>query len=217
MPPVGIQQAMAHLLNVESSPRHGQSASIAVSEAFLASYCEVHPDAAIDRLNVWEENLPEFDSEAIGAKYKAVSGEAMDAAESALWKQIQALAARFCRADRIVLGVPMWNFAYPYKLKQLIDLVSQRGLLFRFDGTTFGPLLETPRALVIYSQGQSYADGSPTPASLYDHQTGYIDFWLRFIGVRQVDTLVVDKAWGEGKAASVEQASRKARLLAADF
>jgi FMN-dependent NADH-azoreductase len=29
-----------------------------------------------------------------------------------------------------VIGVPMWNFAYPYKLKQLIDLVAQRNLLF---------------------------------------------------------------------------------------
>jgi FMN-dependent NADH-azoreductase len=43
-------------------------------------------------------------------------------------RSIQSLAARFQAADLIVLGVPMWNFAYPYKLKQLIDLVCQRNL-----------------------------------------------------------------------------------------
>jgi FMN-dependent NADH-azoreductase len=44
----------------------------------------------------------------------------MDPAERAVWDKIQELAARFQRADRIVLGVPMWNFAYPYKA-QAID------------------------------------------------------------------------------------------------
>jgi FMN-dependent NADH-azoreductase len=39
----------------------------------------------------------------------------------------------------------MWNFAYPYKLKQLIDLSSQRNMLFTFDGKKYGPLLKTPR------------------------------------------------------------------------
>ena len=40
----------------------------------------------------------------------------------------------------------MWNFAYPYKLKQLIDLSSQRNMLFTFDGENYGPLLKTPWA-----------------------------------------------------------------------
>jgi FMN-dependent NADH-azoreductase len=47
----------------------------------------------------------------------------MDEAEQKVWDRIQELFARFKRADRLVIGVPMWNFAYPYKLKQLIDLL----------------------------------------------------------------------------------------------
>jgi Flavodoxin-like fold len=89
-----------------------------------------------------------------------------------------ALVARFKRADPIVLGVPMWNFAYPYKLKQLIDLVSQRSMLFTYDGERFGPLLETPRAMVIYTRGQEYKEDLPTPPSRFDHQSGYVEFWL---------------------------------------
>ena len=46
-------------------------------------------------------------------------------------KKILALAARFQRADRIVMGVPMWNFSVPYKLKQLIDLSCQRNIYGR--------------------------------------------------------------------------------------
>jgi FMN-dependent NADH-azoreductase len=95
------------VLNIQSSPRGAKSASIAVTNAFLDAYQVLHSDATIDTLNVWEENLPDFDSEAIGAKYKGVSHKPMDAAEAEIWERIQTLAKRFQRADRIVLGVPI--------------------------------------------------------------------------------------------------------------
>jgi FMN-dependent NADH-azoreductase len=57
-------------------------------------------------LDVWTESLPEFDGEAIGAKYKGVSGEAMTSSERATWEKIRELASRFQTADCIVLGVP---------------------------------------------------------------------------------------------------------------
>jgi multimeric flavodoxin WrbA len=119
-----IKELLMILLNIQTSPRGSKSISTAATDAFVDAYRTAHPDVTVDNLNVWEEGLPEFDSEAIGAKYKGVSKEAMSDAESAIWKSIQSLAARFQAADLIVLGVPMWNFAYPYKLKQLIDLVS---------------------------------------------------------------------------------------------
>jgi hypothetical protein len=101
----------------------------------------------VDTLNVWHESLPEFDYEAIGAKYKAVKHETMTEAESNVWERIQLLIRRFQNADRIVLGTPMWNFGLPYKLKQLIDLVAQRNYLFTYDGKQYGPLLHVEKAI----------------------------------------------------------------------
>jgi FMN-dependent NADH-azoreductase len=191
-----------------------------VADAFLEAYRQVSPDVIVDILNVWDEKLPEFDQESIGAKYKGINKEPMDAAEQKVWDRIQELVARFKRADRIVLGVPMWNFAYPYKLKQLIDLVAQRNMLFTYDGNEYGPLLKTPRALVIFARGGSYAEDSPTPASLFDHQKGYFEFWLPLIGVQEVWTLVVERTtWAteeKGKH-SVESGKEAARKLAAQF
>jgi FMN-dependent NADH-azoreductase len=208
------------LLNIESSPRGSRSASIAVTSAFLEAYRQACPEVVVDTLNVWEENLPDFDQEAIGAKYKGINKEPMDPAESAVWNKIQELAARFQQADRIVLGVPMWNFAYPYKLKQLIDLACQRNMLFTYDGNEYGPLLKTPRAFVVYARGGTYAEDSPTPASKFDHQKGYIDFWLKFIGAKEVQTLVVEgTTWPEKekREKSIARALEEARKLAADF
>ncbi len=209
-----------HLLNIQSSPRGPRSASIALGDAFLAELSRRNPALTIDTLNVWDEHLPEFDAEAIGAKYKGVAGEPMDQAEDAVWQTIQTITRRFQQADRIVLGVPMWNFAYPYKLKQLIDLASQRNFLFTYDGTRFGPCLQTPRALVIYTRGQRYKEDSAIPASVFDHQSAYLEFWLRFIGVHEVRTLTVENTWSPDKeeaAAAVEQGKLEAVRLAADF
>jgi Flavodoxin-like fold len=115
-----------NILNIVTSPRKDQSASRALVDAFLREYMTQADDIVVDTLDVWQEWLPEFDAETINAKYKGVSGEPMTPTEVTAWEKIRELASRFQRADRIVMGVPMWNFSFPYKLKQLIDLSCQR-------------------------------------------------------------------------------------------
>jgi len=205
------------LLNIESSPRESMSASIAVTSAFVEAYRQAYPGVMVDTLNVWEEKLPDFDQEAIGAKYKGVYKQPMDEGETVVWDKIQELAVRFQQADRIVLGVPMWNFAFPYKLKQLIDLACQRNFLFTFANGVFGPLLKTPRALVVYTRGQTYSEDSPTPPTRFDHQTAYINFWLHFIGVQQVETVIVENTWSDNAEENIARGQKEARNHAASF
>lgn len=205
------------LLNIVSSPRGARSASISIAESFLEACGQAHPGLEIDTLNVWEEDLPDFDSRAIGAKYKGVSKTPLDDAEATIWARITELARRFQQADRIVLGVPMWNFDYPYKLKQLIDLVSQRGMLFSFDGRAYGPLLSIPRALVIHVRGQGH-DPVAYPASPgFAHQADYLDFWLKFIGVKEVRRLMVEHTWDARAKDAIAQARIRATAIAQDF
>jgi FMN-dependent NADH-azoreductase len=79
------------LLNIQTSPRGSKSISIAATDAFLEADRTAHPDVPIDNVNVWEEGLPEFDSEAIGAKYKGVAKEAMSAADQRFGGAFRAL------------------------------------------------------------------------------------------------------------------------------
>ncbi|RKP53375.1 FMN-dependent NADH-azoreductase [Pararobbsia silviterrae] len=205
------------LLNIVSSPRGADSVSIGMANAFLDAYREHCPSVEIDTLNVWEENLPDFDAQGIGAKYKGVSKQPLNDAELSIWMRIQSLAKRFQRADRIVVGVPMWNFDYPYKLKQLIDLVSQRNMLFTFDGQTYGPALRIPRALVIHVRGQHRDTRTGIASPGFDHQADYIDFWLKFIGVDDVKRLTIEHTWDAQAHASIAHGKALARDLAADF
>jgi FMN-dependent NADH-azoreductase len=169
-------------------------------------------------LDVWTEWLPEFGPEAIGAKYKGVSGEAMTPSERATWEKITELASRFQQADRIVLGVPMWNFSFPYRLKQLIDLACQRNMLFTFDGEKYGPALNIEKAFVAYVRGQSEAAGFQTvPPPGFEYVTKYIEFWLRFIGVRGITTVTVEHTWDGRALDMIDEGKKQAAELARQF
>ena len=190
-----------------------------MTNAFLSASRKVLPAIDEDILNVWNEKLPEFDAASIGAKYKAIACQPMTDAESHTWNRILELMGRFQRANRIVLGLPMWNFSIPYKLKQLIDLTAQRNYLFTYDGKEYGPLLDIPKALVVYTRGSTYREGTPIPPS-FDFQAPYIDFWLRMIGVRELRSVVVDNAWNKDdaeSAASLAAARQAVERIAGDF
>ena len=63
------------LLEIQSSPRGESSDSISLTQSFIEACKSDHPSIVVDTLNIWHEHLPEFDHEAIGAKYKAVKHE----------------------------------------------------------------------------------------------------------------------------------------------
>jgi FMN-dependent NADH-azoreductase len=86
----------------------------------------------------------------------------------------------------------MWNFALPYKLKQLIDLVAQRDYLFAYDGKQYGHLLNVEKAVVVYTLGSRFLEGTRIPPSRFDHQATYLDFWLYLVGVRDVRSVIVE-------------------------
>jgi FMN-dependent NADH-azoreductase len=201
------------VLEIQSSPRGEASDSITLTTSFIEACKSANGSVLVDTLNVWHEQLPEFDHEAIGAKYKAVKHETMTEAESKVWERIQLLIQRFQNADRIVLGTPMWNFGLPYKLKQLIDLVAQRNYLFSYDGNQYGPLLNVEKGIAVYTRGSRYLEGTPIPPSQFDYQATYLDFWLKLIGVRDLRSVIVDNAWNRDRQESeVSLAKGKATL-----
>jgi predicted DNA-binding transcriptional regulator AlpA len=98
------------LLEIQSSPRGECSDSITLTKSFIEACKSYNTSIVVDTLNVWHERLPEFDYDAIGAKYKGVRHEAMTEAESNVWERIQSLMQRFLElATR--LGVPVKTLA----------------------------------------------------------------------------------------------------------
>jgi FMN-dependent NADH-azoreductase len=85
----------------------------------------------------------------------------MTPAEVAAWEKIGELASRFQSTDRIVMGVPMWNFSFPYTEATDRPELS-RNMLFTFDGKRYGPPLHIEKAFVAFVRGQSDEAGFET-------------------------------------------------------
>jgi FMN-dependent NADH-azoreductase len=200
---------MPHLLHVQSSPRQQRSASIEVAQAFIDAWTLRHPQASVDTLDVWTTPLPEFDGEALGAKYAALEGNTRSTAQLKVWADIEALGQRFHRADLIVVSVPMWNFGIPYRLKHLIDAVSQKDVLFTFDERGLLGLLGGRKAVVVAARG--VALGENFPAAEFDHQTRYLKMWARMVGISEVHTLEVEKTLFGPAADAASRAQSKAQ------
>jgi FMN-dependent NADH-azoreductase len=195
------------ILYIEASPRKQRSASIEVAQSALAAWRDSDAGTTVDTLDLWSTTLPEFNGPALDAKYAGLSAVPLTAEQSDAWSQIRVLAARFVAADVLVLAAPLWNFSIPYKLKHLIDLVTQKDVLFTFDERGINGLLKGRKALVICARGLDYSASALTPAAIYDFQKPYIEMWLRFIGIETIATVVIEKTLA---GAEIDRAARRA-------
>lgn len=191
------------LLHVEASPRGERSASLAVAHAFLDAWRARHPDAVVDVLNVWETELPPFDGAAIEAKHAGLEGRERTPEQVEAWDQIGALADRFHKADVLLMSVPMWNFGIPYRLKHLIDAISQKDVLFTFDERGLNGLLGGRRAVVVDSRGVGL--GTDFPRRELDHQSTYMTAWLRMVGITDITHVEVERTLMGPDAAAAER------------
>jgi FMN-dependent NADH-azoreductase len=208
---------MSRILHVETSPRKQRSASIQVARAFIDRYVELHPNTTVDRLDVWDLQIPEFDGHAMEAKYAGLAGVELTDAQRQAWQRINELAQPFRDADLFVFSVPLWNFGIPYKLKHLIDAISQKDVLFTFNSDEgLRGMLHGKKAVMAYARGVTLSDDSDTPARLFDFQQDYMNLWLNMVGVTDIESIVVEKTlFGpEVDADSREEAVRQAIALA---
>ena len=202
---------MTRILFIQTSPRGSLSASAQVADAYIDALKQKGP-INVDLLDVWKEDLPPFDGPAIEAKYAGLAGQPVNASQQAAWDAIVTLGARFHAADQIVMSVPMWNFSVPYRLKHLIDLVTQKNVTFTFDEKGFDGMLKRQRAVIMCARGLGYVDGTPLSEESFDYQKAYLISWLTFLGVTDIKTVTMEKTLfgpevcAESTAAGVKQA-----------
>ena len=179
---------MTKILHIQASPRGADSKSNEIARARIETLRRHDPRIVVDTVDLWREPLPEFEGNSAAAKMSFFGVGELDGAKRTAWDRIVEVAERFKAADHYVLGVPMWNGGVPYRLKLYIDIITQPGLLFGFDPAKgyFG-LLKDKKATVVYSSGV-FAPGTPPHYGL-DFQSNYLDWWLRFIGVTDIQII----------------------------
>lgn len=204
---------MARLLHIDASPRGPRSRSNMVAERLIAGLA----GHDIERLQLFDADLPAFDGAAIEGRYALIMGDPVDDAVRAEWERIARMVDHFLSFDGWILTVPMWNFGIPYRLKHYIDLVTQPGLAFRVvDGQGEG-LAAGRKAILITSGALDIRPGGPMAA--FDFQLAYLRAWLGFIGVADVDAIHVRPTYGDGPSveAAMEQAYADVDALLSDL
>lgn len=182
---------MSKLLYIEASPLKDISASIAVSNVFINSYKESHPNDQVEKIDLWDLELPEVNGDLLRAKYAVMRGQPHTMEQANAWKEVVMLVERFKSADKFVFSLPMWNFGIPYQLKHFIDLLTQPGLTFSFSPDEGYKGLVTNRpAAIICARGGQYAKGTPMEA--FDFQMPYMENWLKFIGFTELWPIAVE-------------------------
>ncbi len=181
---------MATLLHVQASPRKERGKSIKIAHTFLETYASINPADDIVTLDLWSARLPEINGDTLNAKYRLLHGEVMTASEVKAWAEVEQTIRQFTGADKFLFSVPMWNFGVPYRLKHYIDVLTQPGYTFSFNPETGGytGLVTFRPATVIYARGGAY----PENLSFLDLQSVYMKLWLGFIGIADVNSIVVE-------------------------
>ena len=202
------------VLHIVGSPRGELSASTEVAHAFIDAIQAKHAGSTCDTLDVWHTALPAFDGPALNAKYAALQGRTRTDEERTVWDDIKTLAARFHAADTIVFSVPMWNLGIPYRLKHLIDVVSQKDVLFTFDERGLLGMLGGRKVVVIGARGVAMAAPDAAPAA--DFQNDYMAAWANMVGINDFHSVHVEKTLygAEQDHASRALACDRARTLA---
>ena len=107
--------------------------------------------------------------------------------QTEILKESDELVDELLANDVIVLGAPMYNFTVPGVLKAYFDQIARVGRTFRYsdEGMPIG-LVEGKKAYVVIATGGTEI-GSP-----YDFSKGYIQTFLGFMGIRDVEFITFD-------------------------
>jgi FMN-dependent NADH-azoreductase len=208
-----MTRAIGRLLHVEASPRGGRSRSASVARRLISGLTGVQ----VERLGLFEADLPELDSPVIEGRYALIAGDPVGEAVRGDWDAIREKTAHFLSFDAWLFSVPMWNFGIPYRLKHYIDLITQPGMTFSVvDGEGRGHAAGRSALIVASGALDVRPDG---PLAGFDFQRAYLESWLRFIGVSAIHTIHVRPTYGPEDVveAAMATAYAEAEALAASL
>ncbi|MBI4780742.1 MAG: NAD(P)H-dependent oxidoreductase [Oscillatoriophycideae cyanobacterium NC_groundwater_1537_Pr4_S-0.65um_50_18] len=177
------------LLEIQSSVRQERSISRTLASKFIYQWQSFHPDAQHQLRDVGEHPPALITADWVAANLTSETGQTE--ATKALLSESETLITELFESDRIVLGVPMYNFGIPANLKAYFDNSIRVGRTVQYnrDTATFNGLLTEKKALIISSRAGSYAP--ETPAGAMDFCVPYLQFILNFLGIQDVEYVEV--------------------------
>ena len=198
---------MKSLLQLNTSIFSDAGQSTRLADAFVAARRAIEPGLKVVVRDFARDPVPHLTAE--GFQGFLAKPESRTPGQAKVVAYSDALIEEIRRADTIVLGLPMYNFAVPSTLKAYFDHVARAGVTFKF--TDKGPvgLLSGKKAYVFAARGGVYL------GTTADTQTAYVRDFLAFLGITDVEFVYAEGlALGEApKKSAIEKAEREIAAL----
>lgn len=202
------------LLEIQSSVRLEKSISRALSHEFIQAWQNFYPDALHKQRDVGM-NPPAHPTELWTTANYVPPDSRTSEMETALADSEQ-LIEELLWADRLLLGVPMYNFSVPSTFKVYIDNIIRVNRTFAFDPAsfTFEGLAIDKKALVITPSAGNFAPD--TPMGKMNFCETYLRSILGFIGIEDITIVAVPNQFmpDETRQQVIEQARAKLMTIA---
>jgi FMN-dependent NADH-azoreductase len=192
---------MKTLLQLNTSIYSNAGQSTRLADAFVAGRKAIEPGLQVIVRDFAKDPVPHLTADAFQGFLAKPEARTPTQAEVVAYSD--ALIEELKRADTIVLGLPMYNFAVPSTLKAYFDHIGRAGVTFKY--TDKGPvgLLKGKKAYVFAARGGVYL------GTTADTQTAYVRDFLAFLGITDVEFV-----YAEGLA--MGEATRKAGIEKAE-
>jgi len=199
---------MATVMYITAHPLDPQeSFSLAVGNEFIQAYREANPTDEVVYLDLYKENIPQFDADVLRGWEKLRSGSSfnqLSEAEQSKVARLDVIVNQYVAADKYVYVSPMWNFSIPPVLKAYTDATSIPGKTFKY--TKNGPegLLSGKKALHIQASGSVYSEG---PLAEVEMGYSYLKKILQFYGIQSMEAIFVEGTASSERAPAIKEES----------
>ncbi|WP_333783863.1 FMN-dependent NADH-azoreductase [Pseudobacteroides sp.] len=117
---------MSTVLYIKANAKpEGASRTFIISDKFMETYRDSHPNDKIITLNLYKENIRFLSEGDINTVFGPKNEDSRN-------NPILKYAYQFAEADKYVIAEPMWNLSIPAILKSYIDYITVTGITFKY-------------------------------------------------------------------------------------
>ena len=138
---------------------------------------EKRGDCTIETVPLKDLGLAPFDNDKVNERYGLLEAKKFDA-------PMFDLARQFAEADRIVVGAPYWDLAFPAVLKIYIEHIFVEGITFDATAEGLKGLAKAEKALYIQTAGGFVSESDPG--------TLYLKYVMEVLGIPEFQRIAAD-------------------------
>lgn len=171
---------MSKVLYIKANAKpEGKSRTFKISDSFIESYHQSHPEDEIITLDLYKEGIGLLTADDINTVFGPKTEESRN-------HPILKYAYQFAEADKYVIAEPLWNLSIPAILKAYIDYICVTGITFKYTAEGSVGLCQGRKAINISARGGEY---SVEPFSSFEMGDRYLRTLFGFLGITDFTTI----------------------------